>query len=445
MFKKYDIRGIYPDDINEQKAYDIARAYVELMREENPGEKLKFVVGRDMRLSSPKLMENVIEGITDSGADVVDIGLASTPTFYYAVGKGGYNGGLQVSASHNPKEYNGIKAVRAKGYPIGLDNGLDKIKEITEKKDFGECDRKGEVEKGDFLQDEVDYSLNYYKFETPRLKVVADVANAMSSIDLDALFRNLPCDLVRMNFELDGTFPAHQADPFQEKNIKDIKERVKEENADLGIATDGDGDRIFFIDENGDFVEPAIIRGLIAKRVLKNNPGATICYDIRPGRITRDMIEEYGGKPSVTKVGHSLIKKQAIEEGAPFAGESSGHFFLKTDYGTFEMPMIVALIIMDELTRPFSEVIRPLRKYYHSGEINMEVDDKEGKMKLLEQKFGEEAKSVSWLDGVTIEYEDFWFNVRPSNTESKLRLNLEARSGEKMEEMRDKIESLLRS
>jgi len=401
-----------------------------------------------MRLSSPVISKQVIKGLVEMGVDVIDVGLVSTPTFYYAVANGNYDGGLQVSASHNPKEYNGIKFVREEAKPVGLFNGLDKIRDLYIENNFAEADN-GTIEKKEgVLADIVDYSMKFYDFNIGKFKIVADAANAMSIPDLEAFFDKLSCELVKMNFTLDGTFPVHQADPFKPENVVDLKKKVIEEKADLGIATDGDGDRIFFIDNNGEMIDPAIIRGMLAKEVLKHNPGATICYDIRPGMITKDMIVENGGTPHVTKVGHSLIKAKAIELDSPFAGESSGHFFFKTNVGFFETPLIVTLIILNEMTKegkPISEIVAPLNKYFHSGEINSTVEDKEGVMKKLEELYRVGAKNVSKLDGVSIEHEDYWFNVRASNTEQLLRLNLEARTNEKMEKMRDEILAVIRN
>lgn len=451
IFKAYDIRGIYPDDLNEDLIFKIGKAYVKYLQEEYPDlEKPKIVVGQDMRLSSPSLSENLIKGLVSMGVEVIDIGLASTPTFYYAVGKLEADGGLQVSASHNPKEYNGIKIVRRKGYPVGLVNGLDRIKEYALGEEIKESDEKGSVRKVlDVLESLVPYSMKFYDFENIKpFKVVCDVANAMSSLDLEALFKQLPCELIKMNFELDGTFPAHQADPMQEKNVVDIKKKVLEEKADLGIATDGDGDRFFFIDDKGEMIEPAIMRGMIAEYVLRFNPGANIGYDVRPGMITKDMIVENGGVPFVTKVGHSLIKLDAINKNSPFAGESSGHFFFKTEYGLYEMPMITTLILLKEMSekgQKLSEIVLPLKKYYHSGEINTRVSDTKKVLDALKEKYdNSDVKEKSYLDGVSFEFSDWWFNVRTSNTEPLVRLNLEARTKEVMEEKRDEVLELIK-
>jgi len=448
IYKAYDIRGLYPEELNEEIIFKIGKAYADILIDEVKKDQVTIVVGQDMRISSPMLTKSLIKGIVGQGANVVDIGLSSTPTFYYGVTFLGVDGGMMVSASHNPKDYNGVKIVRKKALPVGYDNGINLIERKVKTNDFADSSIKGTVikEKG-ILDREVEFSLKYANPKKIKfLKIVADPANAMGALYLSKLFKELPCELIEMNFNLDGTFPSHEADPFKELNIIDLKKKVVEEQADLGIATDGDGDRIFFIDEKGQLVEPAILRGIMAKIVLKEHPGARICYDIRPGKITRDMIEEYGGIPSVTKVGHTLIKSQAIQEKAVFAGESSGHFFFNTEIGMFEMPMIVALKLLEEISsigKNLSEIVDPMRKYFHSGEINSTVEDKKAKMNELAAYYKD--ATISWLDGVTVEFDDFWFNVRPSNTEPLLRLNLEAVSKEVMEERSKEVLDIIRS
>jgi len=449
IFKAYDIRGIYPGEINEEIAYRIGRAFVVLLQGENKDRKLKLAVARDMRISSPELFKAVVRGVTDQGADVVDIGIASTPTFYFAVGKYGYDGGLQISASHNPKEYNGVKMVRHHAIPVSGDTGILKICNMVIKNEFKDARKKGVVEqRDDVLKEQMVHDLKYADLKKIKaFRIVADPANATGILFLEELFKHLPCKLIRMNFDLDGTFPAHQPDPLQDKNMVDLKQRVLKEKADLGIAPDGDGDRIFFVDDKGETLPPEILRGMMAQVFLKDHPGAKICYDARPGRITEDMIIEAGGVPILTKVGHSLIKETMIKEGAVFAGESSGHFFLKTEQGTFEVPMIIILKLlemMSESGKPLSEIVKPYRKYFHSGEINEKVADKEAKIREVEASF-KDADKVLHLDGLSVFYKDFWFNVRSSNTEPLLRLNLEARTKEKMEQMRDKILGMIRS
>ncbi|MBS1266858.1 MAG: Phosphomannomutase [Candidatus Woesearchaeota archaeon] len=446
IFRAYDIRGVYPDQLNEEVIYRIGKAYIKFMQEENPGkQEFTIAVGCDMRLSSPALKKSLIKSLVNMGVKVVDIGLVSTPTYYFAVAKYGYDGGLIVSASHNPKEYNGTKIVRQGAEAIGLVNGLDKIRDYAQE-DIKESDSKGSVIKNNkALKDRTDYALDFYDFKLDKMKVVADVANAMGSPDIRELFSRLDSELIEMNFKLDGTFPAHEANPFKEENVVDLKKRVVEENADLGIGVDGDADRYFFVDEKGELVEPGILRGIFAEVVLRHNPKANIGYDIRPGQITHDMIVENGGKPFVTKVGHTLIKKKGREVDAAFAGESSGHFFFKTDYGFFETPFIGTLVIMDEISKrgPLSKIVKPLKKYFHSGEINFEVENKNAKLYEIAKAFSD--GEISLLDGVSVKYENWWFNVRPSNTEDKIRLNLEARTKEKMEEMKSKVIKVIKS
>ncbi|HLD21670.1 MAG TPA: phosphomannomutase/phosphoglucomutase [Patescibacteria group bacterium] len=455
IFKAYDIRGVYEKELTEEIAYRIARSYATLIqnekKQEEGGEALTIVVGKDMRLSSPSLSAEVIRGLCDQGMHVVDIGLVSTPAFYYAVAKYGYDGGLMISASHNPAQYNGIKIVRAGAVPVSKDTGIFTIRDMVldEGTIFEDPAQKGTVSKrDDIIVEQVKSEMEFAGIKGIRpLRIIADAANSMGVTYLRELFSHIPCTLIDMNFELDGSFPAHEADPFKEENNRALMKRIVDEKADFGIATDGDGDRIFFFDNEGKLIDPAIVRGLIAQLFLKENPGATICYDIRPGRITRDLIEQAGGKPSVTKVGHSLIKEQAIQEGAVFAGESSGHFFVKMDYGMFEAPVIVSLKLLQFFSvsqATVAEQVRPYRKYFHSGEINSTVNDKNAVMKKIFETYGPQAKEISELDGVTIEYDDFWFNVRGSNTEPLLRLNLEARTKELQEEKTAEVLRIIR-
>lgn len=432
IYKAYDIRGVYGTELTDEVAYLTARALGELFQQEQSGKTLTLVVGEDMRLSSPALKQQVIKGLRDQGIHVVDVGLVSTPAFYFAVAKYKYDGGMMVSASHNPAKYNGLKMVRAGGVPVSEDTGIMTIRDrVVSGKPFTDAAEPGQVEqRTDIIKAHVDLGVSLAGNALIKpYTIVADGANAMGSTYLKELFTHVPGKKIEMNFTLDGTFPAHEADPFKEENNVSIMKRVVEEKADLGIVTDGDGDRIFFVDNEGQLIDPAIIRGLLAKVFLEEYPGAAICYDIRPGKITKDMIEAAGGKPSVTKVGHSLIKEQAIKEGAVFAGESSGHFFVKMDHGMFEEPCIVTLKLLQYFSRSdesIADQVRPYRKYFHSGEINSVVEDKAGMIEKLRSIYATSALNVSDLDGITIEYADYWYNVRPSNTESVLRLNLEA-------------------
>lgn len=447
IFKAYDIRGVYEKDFDNEMAYLLGHAYVEMRREESAKDKFTIVVARDMRLSSPELKDSLIKGLTDAGADVIDIDLASTPTFYFAVANFNYDGGIIVSASHNPAEYNGFKITREKAIPVSGETGMHILQEKVLAGNFKKSETIGTVtKKEDVLETQIKYDLSFTDITKIKpLKIVVDVANSMGSQYMEKIFQHLPCELIKMNFELDGNFPAHEADPLKEENMADLQKMVIETGADLGISTDGDGDRIFFVDDAGITIEQSIIRGILAKIFLKDRPGSIVCYDIRPGKITRDLIEENGGIPSVTRVGHSLIKEQAIKEGAYFAGESSGHFFLNMEMGCFEIPVIVTLKLLEEfsnINQKVSEYIKQYQRYFHSGEINSTVESKEKVFSALKEKY--QDANINELDGVTIEYPDFWFNVRGSNTEPKIRLNLEAKTKEIMEEKRDEVLQIIR-
>lgn len=451
IFKAYDIRGVYGSELTEDIAYKTARALAQMIAGEQSGKKLQLVVGSDMRLSSPSLKQQVIQGILDEGHDVVDVGLVSTPAFYFGVAKYGYDGGLMVSASHNPPQYNGLKLVRAGGVPVSRDTGIMELRDqVMANKNFFNKKTGGIVTQRDniVVNDVVEAIQFAGTHNIKPFKIVADAANAMGATYLRELFKHLPGELIEMNFELDGTFPAHEADPFKEANNQALMQAVVSQQADLGIATDGDGDRIFFVDNEGKMIEPAMVRGIMAQLFLEQFPGSTVCYDIRPGRITRDMIKRYGGIPSVTKVGHSLIKEQAIKEGAVFAGESSGHFFVKLPHGMFEAPCIIVLKLLQYFSRsdkPVADQIRPLRKYFHSGEINSTVADKAAVMAQIKTQYAPAAQAVSELDGITIEYPDYWFNVRGSNTESLLRLNLEATTAELRDRKTKELLAIIRT
>jgi len=446
IFKAYDIRGIYPNQLDENMAYRIGRAYATFILSENPKTK-NIVVGSDMRLSSPALKEKLISGIIDSGLNVVDVGLVSTPTFYFAVAYYGFDGGIQVSASHNPKEYNGFKLVKEKALPISKDTGIMEMLEIIEKDRFVKAGKKGKVSKKDgIMEDLISDQLSFLdSSKIKKFKIVVDAANSMGAIDMEWFFGKIPAEIVKLNFELDGSFPAHEADPLKEENLVQLKKKVVEVGADLGIASDGDGDRYFFVDEKGESLRQEILRGIMAQEELKEDPNAVVGYDIRPGRITKDMIDEMGGRSVVTPVGHSLIKALMIKNNAVFDGESSGHYAYRKPYGTFEMPMILVAKFLRYLSgkdATFSEAVKPYKKYFHSGEINFKVKSVPDKLKKVESEFSD--GEINKLDGVTVTYKDWWFNVRGSNTEPVIRLNLEARSRELMDDGVKKVSEIIK-
>lgn len=442
IFKAYDIRGIYGQDFDEDMAYKLGLAFIEMKHQENKQDFFDIVVAADMRLSSPQLKDALIKGLLDAGANVIDIGLTSTPTFYFAVANYKYDGGIIVSASHNPAEYNGFKLVREKSLPVSGENGINWLRDKILSNDLKKAKTPGMItNKENVLIDQIEHDLKFSQKELIEpMKIVVDPANAMGALYIEELFKHIRGDLIKINFELDGSFPAHEADPFKLENLKQLSEKIIETGADLGIATDGDGDRIFFMDEKGQLIEPGITRAILCKLFLEEKPGSKIAYDIRPGKITEDVIRENGGTPIVTKVGHSLIKEQAIKEGAYFAGESSGHFFLNMDIGCFEVPVIVTLKMLEAFSKtnkPVSEYVKPYKKYFHSGELNYRVKNPDEIIQKIKEKYSD--GKLTELDIISIEYPDYWFNVRKSNTEPLLRFTLEARTKELMEEKRDEI------
>lgn len=448
IFKAYDIRGIYNQDFDDNLAYLLGQAFVELRKNDSDkkDEQLTIAIAHDMRLSSAALKENLIKGLLEAGANVVDLGLIATPTFYFAVGHYNYDGGIIISASHNPKEWNGFKLVRAKAEPVSGESGIDFLKERVLENNFNPSLEKGILtENNDALTESLSYALSFVKEERIKpLKIVIDTANGMGAVYLKELFSKLNLDYIALNFTLDGSFPAHEADPLKEENLEELIIAVKNNQADLGIATDGDGDRIFFIDNLGNIIDPAIIRGLMAKLFLMDKPGSKIGYDVRPGKITVDLIEENGGKAVVTRVGHSLIKEQMIKEDIYFAGESSGHFYFNGQAGCFEYPEIMIiklLLLMSKSEKTIAEIVAPYKKYFHSGEINKSVNDKELVFNKIKAKY--QDGEINLLDGVSVTYENFWFNVRGSNTEAKIRLNLEAANKETMIEKTKEVLELI--
>lgn len=448
IFKAYDIRGVYGADFDDGFAYTLGLAYCQLRREELGWDSFTVVVGHDMRLSSPALHKELIHGLIDGGADVIDIGLVSTPAFYFAVAHYKRDGGIMISASHNPKEYNGFKMVRQMAAPLSEQSGIQDLKHLILDEQLTAHHRSGtRIKQENIFKDQVEYDLEFVDVKKIKpFKVIIDTANSMGALYFDELEKKLPqLTIIKMNWELDGTFPAHEADPFKPENVKELGEKVVAQKADLGIATDGDEDRIFFIDEIGQPVPPGITRAILCKLFLQDKPGATIAYDIRPGRITLDTILANGGQPLVTRVGHSLIKEAVIDAGAYFAGESSGHFCLNMSEGCYEVPGIVTLKLLKELSvsgMALSEYVKPYKKYYSSGEINLQVAEADEKIRLIKEAFVD--GKINELDGLSVEYPDVWFNVRKSNTEPLLRISIEGVSREAMEKLREKLLHLIK-
>lgn len=449
IFKGYDIRGIYPSELNEENIVPIVKAIYTFLYQEKK-QPLNLVIGTDMRTSSPSLTKIAIQTAVDLGANVIDVGIVSTPTFYFTVYHYGYDAGFQVTASHNPKEWNGIKIVK-KGptglIKIGRPTGLEDIKKMAITGQSMHSTTKGTVtQKTDILDDEVNNALKIVGFpKLNKFKIVADPGNAMGAQYIEALSEKIPMDLIKMNFELDGTFPAHQPDPLQSKTLVDLQKRVIEEKADLGLAPDGDGDRLFFIDEKGQIIPPTLITSIVTKDLLKKSPGDQILIDIRYVLTPQKIIEENGGKMKITRVGHAYITEAMNETGGIFAGESSAHYFFRdTGNAESQMPMILSVLkAMTQEHKPLSEVTQQYRRSYESGEFNFKVNNGIDIISAAKENYKD--GKVDILDGVAVSYPNWRFSIRTSNTEPLLRLNVEAYDKSIMERKRDELKQLITS
>ena len=445
IFKAYDIRGVYPDTLDEDLARDIGRAYVNHLGLSGS----RVVVARDMRLSGETLEKAFIAGVTEAGADVLDLGLVSTDALYFAVGHLEEPGGAMVTASHNPKEYNGFKLCREDAIALSLDEGIGQIRDlILSGKTPGAVEFPGSVEEGEISEDYAEHCLSFIETEGLRpLKIVVDASNGMAGKMLPPVFEKLPFEYVPMYFELDGDFPNHPPSPIEPENTEALRERVVAESADFGVAFDGDADRVFVIDEKGEVVSGDLLAALVAKSVLEKKPGETIVYSAVCSKALPELIRREGGVPVRTKAGHSIIKPQMRKHDAAFGGEHSGHFYFRDNY--FADSGIIAMLTVAELVsnqeKPVSELLSPIDPYVRSGEINSEVEDQETVMQKVEEFYTERGADVDHLDGLTIEFDDWWFSLRPSNTEPLLRLNVEAENSETMQQKRDELLGLIRS
>ncbi|MFL5628477.1 MAG: phosphomannomutase/phosphoglucomutase [Ktedonobacteraceae bacterium] len=442
IFSAYDVRGIYGENLTDDVAYRIGRAAAQYLNVP------AIAVGRDMRLSSPALASAVIHGITDQGVDAVDLGMTTTDALYFAVGKFNYPAGIMITASHNPGKYNGMKFCRAQAFPISLESGLADIRDLAVSGHFTEPTTQGKIIKRDIIDDYVNHVLSFIDISKIKpLKVVIDAGNGMAGLVVPRVFQHLPCKLVPLYFELDGNFPNHPASPIEPENMADVQKKVREIQADLGAAFDGDADRMFPVDEHGDLVDGSMVTAAMAESLLHKYPGSTILYNLIVSKSVPALIDKLGGNAVRTRVGHSYIKAEMRKLNAIFGGEHSGHFYFRDNW--YADSGLIALLILLELIsvedKPLSEILKPLDRGVRSGEINSTVSDVKGKQQALEDRFGKDALSVDKLDGITIDYGDWWFNVRPSNTEPLLRLNLEANSRELMEQKRDEVLAFIRS
>ncbi|HJO23457.1 MAG: phosphomannomutase/phosphoglucomutase [Myxococcota bacterium] len=435
IFKAYDIRGVVPDQLDAEAAHRIGRATARYL---GAG---VVVVGRDARRSSPELHAALVRGVCDEGVDVVDLGLVSSPMLYYAVDALAAAGGIMITASHNPAEYNGMKLCREHAIPIGEASGLREIERIVgEVADAPPADQRGSAKPEDVTEGYVEHALGVGTGR-PRLKVAVDCGNGMASAGLVPLLERLDLEVERLYFEPDGTFPNHEADPLKLENLRDVCDAVRRVGADFGVAFDGDADRSVFVDETGEPIPSDLMTGLLARRVLAQQPGATVLYDLRSSRVTAEEIEASGGRAEMCRVGHSYVKARMRELGAVFAGELSGHFYFRfsptlvADDGVAAFVALLDVLAAEQ--RPLSELMAPLRRYAASGEINRRVADIRGLLAAIEAEHAD--ADVSHLDGLLVRYPDWWFNLRPSNTEPVLRLNLEAGSEPEMAARRDDL------
>ncbi len=444
IFKAYDVRAVYPSEIDEPVARDIGRAFVAYL---HAG---RIAVGRDMRVSSPSLAAAFIDGARAQGADVVDFGLCGTDMLYFGVAREGFDGGAAVTASHNPKQYNGVKLVRREAFPLSGEAGISEIREMLTRGTIPPpAPRAGSLVTADILPDYVRHVLSFIDPSVIEpYNVVLDAGSGIGGLVAPPLFDRLPCRTSRLCFEIDGTFPTHEANPLIEENRRDIVERVVAERADIGIAWDGDGDRCFFIDGRGGFVPGDFITALLAEAFLMKHPGATIIYDLRASYAVRDIVAKYGGKALMNRVGHAFIKQRMREENAIFGGEVTGHYYFRDNFYADNgfIPALLILELMSRKGQTLEDLLAPLRaRYFISGEINTKVSS----MQAVDARLDALAATYSdgnvyKMDGVSAEYDTWHFNVRPSNTEPLLRLNLEARTPELMEEKRDEVLALIR-
>ena len=444
VFKAYDVRGLHPAELDEEGAYAIGRGYVEQF------EPRRIAVGRDMRVSSPAMAAALIEGAADGGADVLDLGLVGTEMVYFAVGELGLDGGVCVTASHNPKEYTGMKIVRRGALPVGGESGLldvrDRALEIVAQSNYLSS-RRGTVDGYDVWPGFLDKVLSFVDVDAMKpLKVVIDAANGMAGAMLPPVLERLPVEAVTCHFEPDGTFPNHEPNPLLPENREFIVRKTTEEGADLGVAYDGDADRCFFVDDTGDFVPGDFITALLAESILEKEGGGKVIYDVRASRAVPETIERAGGEPLMNRVGHAYIKHRMRKEGAVFGGEVSAHYYFRdfsqADSGV--VPFLLVLELISKRGRKLSELLAPFReRFFITGEINTPVADVALKLQELKERYADGR--VTHLDGISVDYDDWHFNVRPSNTEPLLRLNLEASSQELMEAKRDEVIGLIRA
>jgi phosphomannomutase len=445
IFKAYDVRGVYPDEVNEEAARAIGAAFIAYLKAR------RIAVSRDMRLSSPALTAAFIDGATSQGADVIDYGMAPTDMLYYAVASDHLEGGVQITASHNPKQYNGMKLVRQEAFPLSGEAGIGDIRDmIANDRIPPPAARRGDVTQKDVLEAYVEHVMSFIDPSVIRsFNVVLDAGSGMGGLVAPRLFERLPCRTTRLCFEIDGRFPKHEANPLIEENRRDIVERVIADKADIGIAWDGDADRCFFIDGTGEFVAGDFVTALLAEAFLMRHPGASVIYDLRASFAVKDTVERYGGTALMNRVGHAFIKQRMRESNAIFGGEVTGHYYFRDNFYADNgfIPALLMLELMSKKGQSLHQLLQPLaRRYFISGEINTKLASMDLVPMKIDQLAARYADACQYqLDGISVEYPDWHFNVRPSNTEPLLRLNLEATTPELMAARRDEVVALIRS
>jgi phosphomannomutase len=443
VFKAYDVRGLVPEQVDDDLARAVGSAFVAVTDSAGTG----VVVGHDMRPSSPGMARAFAEGAASAGADVTMIGLASTDELYFASGRLGLPGAM-FTASHNPAQYNGIKMCRAHAVPVGSETGLTEIRDRVASGDLPTSDRTGSIGETDVLEDYAAHLLSLAPVRGRRLKVAVDAGNGMAGHTAPAVLGRLDLDVVEMYYELDGTFPHHEANPIEAANMADLQAKVRETGADIGLAFDGDADRCFLVDERGEIVNPSVLTALIAARELAKEPGATVIHNLITSRAVPEIVTELGGTPVRTRVGHSFIKATMAETDAVFGGEHSGHFYFR-DFWRADSGMLAALHALAALAESdgtLSELLAQYQRFHGSGEINSTVDDQVGMLRRLEKLYGDRpGVEVDHLDGLTVTHRDWWFNVRPSNTEPLLRLNAEAADERALATLRDDVLATIRA
>jgi phosphomannomutase len=444
IFKAYDIRGVYPDEVNEEAARAIGGAFVAYLKAR------RIAVGRDMRLSSPALATAFIEGAVAQGADVVDYGMIATDMLYFAVARDRHDGGVQITASHNPKQYNGMKMVRKEAFPLSGEEGLAEIRQMIVSDALPPAATPGKVTQKDTLGPYVDHVMSFIDPSVIKpFNVVLDAGSGMGGLVAPQLFDRLPCRTTRLCFDIDGRFPNHEANPLIEENRRDITEKVIAEKADVGIAWDGDADRCFFIDGTGAFASGDFITALLAEAFLIKSPGATIIYDLRASYAVKEMVAKYAGTSLMNRVGHAFFKRRMRETNAIFGGEVTGHYYFRDNFYADNgfIPAVLILELMSRKGLTLHELLTPLNeKYFISGEINTKLKsmtEVPPRLVAIAAKYADGHQYE--LDGLSVEYPDWHFNVRPSNTEPLLRLNLEAKTPALMDQKRDEVLALIRA